>query len=158
MSAPCNNHRHGEDDHIMLMLVAPPDRAVALLTEIDERKASGEPAAVSVNVMDIVGFTTSGEGPPARPGTRTITGRASTDRGTYWPWAAVMVAIYLACGFAISTFDGWVLRVQVMVLTLSLAIQVLNRSGGIRWRRKTSVKAPESTDKAPPEKATIDGQ
>lgn len=134
----CERCLAGEDgfDQVMVTLVMPSDRAVALMAEFRDKKLAGQPASIDINVMHIAVIATTGDVPEPvdGQGARLHQGAVRPRRhGIWWPKALALLVWLAGCGtFMVTLASRTGLAVVVGAVTVALSFQLGRR---IRWRR-----------------------
>lgn len=143
MCGRCDKKIEGTEE-ISISLVMPHEQAHALLLDFRDKKVSGEPSALAINVMHVNMIATSGELPPPIEGQGTRLAMAvvnSRPPRPFW-WPTVLIAILLVALMwyaALSLVTPTVALNTVYGVLLLVSARYAFRIGrrGVRLRRRT---------------------
>jgi hypothetical protein len=117
------------------MLLMPPEKAVALLSEIDRLKAGGNIGALWLNIMHVAVAVTTGAMPDGME--PTYVSSPGRPAGTWWPVNVALLALNagVTAFFAAMLPHAWLVGAYAAAIAFFFA-----RSLHWRWRRRPTGK------------------
>lgn len=132
MTDQCVHPEHQDADRVDLVLLMQPEKAIALVSAIDTYKTNGNIGVVMVNVMNIVGVSTTGDAPEGQ-GWRTVNRRG--PQTLWWPINSLLLVLYGLAGYGLSMLDlPWRAWIFIFIVMTFVAPQR-------RWRWRLKSKA-----------------